>query len=168
MTTRLQLAIDQIVRARRYTLELLRDVPAAWWFRMPSEGVTHLAWQVGHLAIAEHRLTRERVRGVRPDDAELITAESVRLFGKGSTPTADPESYPPPEAIRSMFDGVHERALQELAELPEAALDQPPEGEPSPAFRTKYEALIWCAHHEMLHAGQIGLLRRLFGSAPLR
>ena len=32
---------------------------------------------------------------------------------------------------------------------------------------TKLLALLWCAHHEMLHAGQIGLLRRHLGYPPI-
>lgn len=38
---------------------------------------------------------------------------------------------------------------------------------PLPLAKTKMESLLWCAHHEMLHAGQIGLLRRQLGYAPL-
>jgi uncharacterized damage-inducible protein DinB len=33
--------------------------------------------------------------------------------------------------------------------------------------RTKYQALAWCAQHEVVHAGQIGLLRRLLGHPPV-
>jgi len=29
------------------------------------------------------------------------------------------------------------------------------------------EALFWCAHHEMIHAGQVALRRRLLGQPPL-
>src|SRR5205085_865775 len=39
----LQTALDQIAFARRYTLGLLEGVPEAEWFRMPAEGVTHVA-----------------------------------------------------------------------------------------------------------------------------
>ncbi len=37
-----------------------------------------------------------------------------------------------------------------------------------PAFTTKLGALLYCARHEALHAGQIGLLRRLLGYKSLR
>ena len=33
---------------------------------------------------------------------------------------------------------------------------------------TKLGALFFCSVHEMMHAGQIGLLRRLLGKSPLR
>jgi hypothetical protein len=39
---------------------------------------------------------------------------------------------------------------------------------PHPLVRTKLWALLWCAQHEAVHAGQIGLLRRQLGHAPLR
>jgi hypothetical protein len=38
---------------------------------------------------------------------------------------------------------------------------------PHPFAKTKLLALLWCANHEMLHAGQIGLLRRLLGCPPM-
>jgi hypothetical protein len=33
---------------------------------------------------------------------------------------------------------------------------------------TRLGALLFSSHHEMLHAGQIGVLRRLLGKAPVR
>jgi hypothetical protein len=40
--------------------------------------------------------------------------------------------------------------------------------QPRPLFKTKLGAIEWCAQHEFVHAGQIALLRRLMGKAPLR
>jgi hypothetical protein len=57
--------------------------------------------------------------------------------------------------------------LDELARLPGGVLDETVDN-PHPMFSTKLGALMFCPFHEMLHAGQIGLLRRLFGNAPLR
>jgi len=47
--SRLQLAIEQIVFARNYTIWLLDQTPVTEWFRQPPGGVSHVAWQVGHL-----------------------------------------------------------------------------------------------------------------------
>lgn len=165
--TRLELVRERIGAARKYTESLLDEIEPSDWFRQPSEGVTHLAWQVGHLAIAQYRLALQRIRGARPEDAELIPEEYLSLFGKGSVPVADAERYPSPEEIRRVFDGVHRQVLRELAELPEEVIDEATDA-PHPMFNTKLGALQWSAEHEFLHAGQIGLLRRLFGSEPLR
>jgi hypothetical protein len=39
---------------------------------------------------------------------------------------------------------------------------------PHAAFATRYGALLFAGDHEMIHAGQIGMLRRLMGKEPLR
>jgi hypothetical protein len=160
-----QRAVEPIEFARRYTIGLLDGLGPDEWFRMPKEGVTHIAWQVGHLAFAEYRLVLERVRGARPDDAELISTDFLRLFGRTSAPDPDPERYPSPAEIRAVFDRIHARVLRDLASHPEADLDRPL---PTPhrLAKTKRDSLAWCAMHEMIHAGQIGLLRRLCGRPP--
>jgi hypothetical protein len=50
------LALEQIVFARNYTLGLLDQTPTAEWFGQPPVGVSHVAWQVGHVAFSEYRL----------------------------------------------------------------------------------------------------------------
>jgi uncharacterized damage-inducible protein DinB len=164
--SRLDLAVGQISRVREYTLRLLDNTNPAEWFRQPAEGVTHIAWQVGHLAMAEYRLGLERIRGKKPEDGQLISEEFQTLFRRESMPDPDAKKYPDPIEIRTVLDRVHQRTLAELKTLPENMLDTPSTG-PHPLFNTKLGALLWCAQHEMLHAGQIGLLRRLLGHAPI-
>jgi uncharacterized damage-inducible protein DinB len=106
--TRLELAVEQIVFARTYTIELLESVP-----------------------------------------------------------DPDPAKYPSPADLRAVFDRVHEQVLREVRGLDEGELDQPVP-HPHPFATTKLQALLWCARHEMLHAGQIGLLRRQLGYPPLQ
>src|SRR5438067_590093 len=117
--SRLQLAIEQIVFARNYTLGLLEHTPADEWFRLPPGGVSHVGWQVGHLAYAEYRLALWRIRGAQPPDTDLISPEFVRLVGADSVPVADPASYPAPADVRAVFDRVHEQVLRELPGLSE-------------------------------------------------
>jgi len=165
--SRLTLLVDQIRKARLYTRSLLEGVEADQWFRQPAEGVTHIAWQVGHIAAAEYFLTMQRMRGRRAEDAELIGDDFLTLFGKGSAPQADPGVYPSIETIQDVFARVRKQAVEELGQLADSVLDEPTE-KPHPMFSTKLGALAFCPLHEMLHAGQIGLLRRLSGSDPLR
>lgn len=164
--SRLQMAIDQIVFARNYTVWLLDSVGEKDWFRRPAEGVTHVAWQVGHLAMAQYRMGMDRIRGPRPEDAALISEDFLRHFGRDSTPDPDPSKYPSPGEIRAVFDRVHRQLLRELPGLPESELDAPLVKTHS-KVNTKLGALLWCGQHEMVHAGQIGLLRRLLGYPPL-
>jgi hypothetical protein len=164
--SRLRLAIDQIVFARNYTIELLDQTSTEEWFRMPAGGVSHIGWQVSHLTFAEYRLALWRLRGRRAEDALLFPPQFEQLFGVESVPEPDPAKNPSPTEIRATLDRVHDQVLRELAALNEDDLDQTVP-HPSPFAKTKVAALLWCSHHEMLHAGQIGLLRRLLGHPPL-
>jgi hypothetical protein len=116
--------------------------------------------------MAQYRLALERIRGARPDDADLISEDFLRLFGRDAVPDPDPGKYPPLADIRAVFDRVHARLGQELPALSDRDLDEPPL-KPHPLAKTKLESLLWCSRHEMVHAGQIGLLRRLLGCPPL-
>lgn len=166
MSARLQTALTNIAFARSYTLRFLNALPTADWFRMPPGGVTHVAWQVGHLAFAEYRLALLRIRGPEPDDANLIAEPFLKIFGRDSVAGADPAAYPSPDKIRAVFDRVHDRVLAELASVPDATLDEAPVT-PHELCKTKLECLHWCSHHEAVHAGQVGLIRRLLGYPPI-
>jgi hypothetical protein len=163
----LGLAVKQIEFARNYTLTLLANLEEDDWFRQPHEGVTHLAWQVGLLAMAEYMLALVRMRGKRPEDEGLISKPFLRMFLKGTRPESDRAKYPPVTEIRRVLDGVHQQVLAELPHfnVEELQIQVP---EPYAVFDTKLGSLFFCASHEMLHAGQIGLLRRLLGKAPVR
>jgi hypothetical protein len=108
-----------------------------------------------------------RLRGKDAADAQLLNNNFFRRFQKGSTPSPDPSDYPPSEEIVQVFHRVHRQALQELATYSDQDLDvKLPE--PHAVFDTKMGSVIFCSAHEMLHAGQIGLIRRLIGKPPLR
>ncbi len=163
--SRIDTALANIRFARFYTLRLLDSLPPADWFRMPPGGVSHVGWQVGHLAFAQYRLVLLRVRGSRPDDPDVLPERFLKQFGAGSVADPDPSTYPTVEEVRAVFDRVHDRVLADLPGVPDADLDSPPLL-PHPLCQTKLESLRWCAHHEGVHAGQIGLIRRQLGHAP--
>lgn len=158
--------VEQIQFARVYTLRFLDDIDPNDWFRMPSEGVTHVAWQVGHLAVAEYRLALSRIRGVRPEDEDLIPERVLTLYSRDSWADPDPARNPRVDELRLVFDRVHQATIDELLALPDLDLDAAIL-QPHLLCTTKGEILRWCSHHEMIHAGQIALLRRLFGAKPL-
>ena len=165
--TRGQAALEQIRFARNYVLDLTRHIPEDRWFWQPHEGVTHVAWQVGHLAMAQYSLGLKRIRGEQPEDEVMISQGFLGQFGKGSTPQPRADDYPAIGEIRATLHRVHEQVLQEIPGVSDAALDEPTL-QPHPLFESKLGSLHWCAQHEMLHAGQLGLLRRLMGYEPLR
>jgi hypothetical protein len=164
---RLEIAIRQIEFARQYTLQMIEDLGDEDWFRPVGDGLTHVAWQIGHLAVAEYGLGLFRMRGRQDGDADLLPSRFRKLFGKSSIPEADPTGQPSPAEIRHVLATVHQRVLEELPRYSESQLDEPCE-EPYALYATKMGALYFCSAHEMMHAGQIGVLRRLLGKSPIR
>lgn len=165
--TPLHLVCRQIEFARNYTLSLLDDIPLSDWFRQPLEGVTHVAWQVGHLAMAQYGLCLFRMRGRVEADAELMSSAFRKKFSRGSTPDPDPARNPSAEEIRGVFERVYRQAMEELPHYTADALAEPID-EPYAVYPNRLGGLIFCACHEMLHAGQIGLLRRALGRPAVR
>ena len=88
----LELARQQIKWSRDYTNQLIDGVPEQQWFDTPLSYPTHIAWQVGHLAMAEYGLTMLRIRGREPDDEHLIPKDFLRRFKKSSVPSTTASS----------------------------------------------------------------------------
>ena len=67
--SRLEIAVRRIETAREYTETLLEGLTDEDWFWQPEGLTTHIAWQVGHLAMAQYGLTLFRQRGRQPIDS---------------------------------------------------------------------------------------------------
>lgn len=159
--------LGQICFAREYTLATLADFSDDEWFAMPAGLSTHLAWQVGHIAMAEYGLCLFRIRGRQPGDLELMPSKFRKMFSRGSTPDADRAAHPSPQEMLASLERIHQQVLSEApgftAEQLNEATEMPYAGPP-----TRLGAMMFCPLHEGIHQGQIGLLRRLLGKPPLR
>lgn len=164
--SRLEAALAGLNGARMYTMGLLANVKDEDWFRMPPAGVSHVGWQAGHIAVAQFTLACVRIRGEQPKDDDIRPEAWRSLFGRNSNPVDDPAKYPSPNEIRAALDRIHKHVVAEAAKIPESELDAATLGLPHPIAKTNIASLLWCGHHEMVHAGQIGLLRRQLGYAP--
>jgi uncharacterized damage-inducible protein DinB len=116
--------------------------------------------------MAMYRMTLERLRGTKPEDEQLIPAAFVKQFMRMSVVDPDPAKNPPIAELRAVFDRVYDRVMVELPTFSDAELDEPITVSHR-LCKTKIECLRWCSAHEMIHAGQIALLRRLFGQSPI-
>jgi hypothetical protein len=162
-----ELARNQILFARSYTQSLIADIDDADWFQMPAGFKSHVAWQVGHLAMAEYGLCLFRQRGRAEVDGSLMSSAFRKQFSRGSKPEPDPQRNPTPAEIRDVLARVHEQTMLEIETFSDSQLAESVDM-PYAAVPTKLGALLFCSHHEMLHAGQIGLLRRALNKPPIR
>jgi hypothetical protein len=164
---RLEAAIDRLRRSRLFTKQFLLDLTPDDWFWPPPEYATHIAWQVSHLAVAQYSLCLRRIRGRTTEDEQLISERFIETFKLGSKPQIGTSDNPPLDEIKRVFEAVYDQALAELPQVDNAELDSPADP-PSSAFKTKLGAIEFCSQHELVHAGQIAMLRRLMGKPPLR
>jgi hypothetical protein len=167
MPSRIAAYIDALVWARGYTVELLATIPDADWFAVPAGCPSHVAWQVGHLAFAEARLVVERVGGRTEVGGGVLPPEFITLFARNSVPEPDSAKHPPPGEIQRVMDHIHEAALRTLRDTADGDLETLVPGSPHRFCRTKADYARWVSHHEFLHAGQIGLIRRMLGKDPV-
>ncbi|MEO0530533.1 MAG: DinB family protein [Planctomycetota bacterium] len=165
MRTRLVTALDRIRDSRAMTERMIDGVEPHEWFWQPGEGLGSIGWHLGHMAFAQYFLCLKRLRGRTEEDCEMIPTAFLKRYKQGSTPKGGAENNESIDVILSTLAAVHERALVELAERTDAELDVP-SSPPHPIFTTKLGAIEWCSQHEMMHNGQIALLRRLLGKPP--
>lgn len=159
--------LQQMRWARQYTRQLIDSIPLELWYQRPSGATTHVAWQVGHLAVSQYGLMLFRQRGRAPGDLELMPGWLRKAFGRGTVPSSTSEGQPAPEELLARLAAIDAQALAELPTFTAESLREPSDM-PYAAYPIKFGALLFCPIHEALHAGQIGLLRRLLGLEPLR
>ena len=164
--------IYHLERTRVLTLRLVERIPHDKWFEMPMS-VSHVAWNVGHIATAEYFLGLVFTRGQREEDSRFIPENYGELFGYNSVVVPDADVYPSPSEIMDTLDAVHRQVLVEARDMPSSSLDEPClflEGEfdHHPIFERKGGALEWIAYHEHVHMGIIGLIRREMGAQPIQ
>lgn len=163
---RLELLVDRLQIARQWTNSLLADIEESRWFDMPHPGVGHVAWQVGHLAASQIVLVHVRCFDMAYTD---VAPDAIRTtFARGSTPVADKSKYPSIGEIRSLFASVQDDVIRRISSMPDSELDKQAGADPHPMLKDKAGAIAMVAMHETFHAGQIAMIRRIFGKAPLR
>lgn len=164
MITRDEL-ITELHRVRDYSNKIIHNIDPRDWFRKPGD-ITHVAWQVGHLAVAEYGLGLKRIAEDHSNHEVPIPESYFTLFGKGSLPDDHSSTYPDPDHILSVFNTVHQSVLENLKHISDDQLDQRTDST-HPMFTDKRGCLRWLMQHEYSHAGQLGLLRRQLGHDPL-
>ena len=161
------MAVGQMQFARNYTLGMLESIAGDLWNVIPPGAPSNIAWQVGHLAVAQYGLMLFRQRGRAEGDIELMPGWLRKNFGKGTQPSAAIEVTPSHEELLAILDRIHQRSIADAGGYTAATLAEPAEM-PFAVYPMKLGALMFTPLHESIHIGQIGMIRRLLGLAPLR
>ena len=163
----LQGTIGQLQFARDYVRQLLEATPQELWFEIPEGLPTNVAWQIGHLTVSQYGLLMFRVRGRKPEDLELIPGRFRKAYSRESVPSSDQQAQMPADELMERLHAVYSTAMAELQQVEPQVLLEPVDM-PYAAYPIKLGAIMFCPMHELLHAGQIGLLRRRLGLPSVR
>jgi hypothetical protein len=124
----------------------------------PVEGAHHAAWQLGHLIVSERRM----VEGVRKGSGVALPAVFEAAHDKDPSYSRNVGFLPLAEYV-DLMTRQRELTLGLLREFPEADLALP-----APEFMRAYaptnaSVFLSIASHELMHAGQIAVIRRRLG-----
>ena len=154
---------NRLTHAREFSLMLLQDFSTDedWTFQL-HDGGNHALWFLGHIATTDNFM----ITLVDPNHSNVPKGYPA-LFGIGSTPSPEISDYPSIEEVKSYCQERRNTLLAILARLTDDDLaTETPDGAPEfmPDFASVFETAIW---HEGLHTGQLSMLRRVRGFAPV-
>lgn len=151
--------ISNLHSSRHVMNTYLRDLYDQDLLVRPHPSAHHAAWQLGHLILSECQM----VRAIRPACACELPADFVAKHDKAAAVKSQLSDFCPKEVYLSLMEKVRDATFAALEEVPHDELSKPgPESMRSYA-PTIGSVFLAIANHEMMHSGQIAVLRRVLG-----
>jgi hypothetical protein len=126
----------------------------------PVAGQNHIAWQLGHLIIAE----RMMVEGIKPGSSPPLPAGFEEAHGRdeASTRSDDPTRFLSKEKYLALFKAQRDATKEVLKSLTDAELDGPGPERFRQLAPTAGATLLLAGTHVLMHVGQfVGVRRKL-------
>lgn len=147
-----------IQQAHYITTTYLSDLRDADLLIRPVPEANHAAWQLGHLISSEKQMI-EAIGHTMPE----LPAGFAAAHGKDMAGSNGPAGFATKAEYVALLAKMHEATLAALRATTEAELDRPaPESMRSYA-PTVGAVFAMIATHEVMHGGQIAVLRRKLG-----
>ncbi|MBN2733116.1 MAG: DinB family protein [Balneolaceae bacterium] len=122
--------------------------------------MNHVKYLAGHLLNSQYGLAK--LAGVNPD---VKWNEPFAVMGESKA--KDDFDYPDIEEIKAEWNRLYEPTRSGLQELTPEMFDQTPPAPFDQVADSAGELWAFINHHIAYHIGQIGILRRGFGKAPM-
>jgi uncharacterized damage-inducible protein DinB len=153
-----------LVSSHQVLTWFLSDLSDADLLVRPVPNANHIAWQLGHLIVAEPHLLSAYLPGAKwprlpPGFAEKHTKETAKVDG------AD-KFYKKNEYL-SLYGQMREATIGALDKLSDADLDRPTTGDMAKFAPNVGTMLLLNANHTMMHLGQFTAVRRKLGKPVL-
>jgi uncharacterized damage-inducible protein DinB len=141
----------------------LSDLSDADLLVRPAPGANHIAWQLGHLISSETRMLGA-IPGVK---IPALPAGFAGQHNKAAAANDKTDGFRTKKEYLSLFNQVREATLSALANVPEADLARPTQGDVARLAPTLGSLFFLAANHEMMHTGQFSVTRRKLGKPVL-
>ena len=144
-------AADILVRTRQSLYDLVKDLTQSQWFEQPEGFANNIAWNVGHLVLAQQGLTYTRL-GLKPD----ITRQYAKMYSPGTSP-ADWEMKPDTDDLLDKLVSLSQKLADDVAAGVFDGLELPTESPipQMPVPESIEHAMIFNQYHEGMHLGVI-------------
>lgn len=156
-------AIQSMLGSTQHMVEwYVSDLSDADLLVRPVPGANHIAWQLGHLVMAEPFLVRTEL----PDAAYPELPSGFAEQHSKETATSDTGFRTKAEYLElaKTMRGATKAVLEKLSD---ADLDRPSKGRMAKVAPRLADLLILVANHSMMHAGQFTVVRRKVGKPVL-
>jgi len=159
---------DAIKTALRETAHLLNwylsDLSDADLLVQPVPSANHIAWQLGHLIVAEGGLVGNNIPG---SSFPALPAGFKEKHTKEMASSDAPGAFLKKAEYLSLFNNLREMSITAVEKLSDADLDRPNTGSMAKFAPTLGALLILASNHTMMHVGQFTPVRRKLGKPVL-
>ncbi|HZY83265.1 MAG TPA: DinB family protein [Gemmataceae bacterium] len=130
----------------------------------PVPGANHIAWQMGHLIVAERGMVTGELPGTPYPELPAGFAEQ---HGKHTAAQDPPKGFGTKAAYLDLFNRVRQTTLGALTKLSDADLDKPTTGSMAKFAPKLGDLFLLLSNHDLMHGGQFSVVRRKLGKPVL-
>ena len=158
---------DRVLAAFDWTqsqfVSMFDAISAEDFLHQPFPGANHALWTMGHIGTVDQYCLQKYA-----GRESALTEQYRSLFFAKSIPSPNSGDYPPIGEVRAFFDESRRAFRDWLASLDDERL-----AASLPADRQQFgsslaEVLFRLVWHEGIHYGQLTVLRKSLGQAPIR
>jgi len=161
MSTANDILANTLAASKAMLNRLCNDLTPADYLHRPCPAANCAAWIVGHLVLTE-RMSLTRV-GVKEMPA-IPEGFEARFSREPQAPKA--ADFGDVSILLPLFNQHRDKLIEAVKNLPTEIIDKPLD-KPHPFFSTVGEAVNFMGIHTSMHSGQISMIRRTLGRAPL-
>jgi hypothetical protein len=158
-----QAIVSNLNTARFIMTSYLSDLSDAELVVRPVPGAHHAAWQLGHLVLSECQM----IRSVCPDLTVEMPPDFIARHDKAKATANATDDFFPKDTYVSLMNRVRSVTLSAVERFSADDLSKPGPEAMRAYAPTVGSVFLAIANHEILHCGQLAVLRRSLGKPVL-